>query len=42
MELVASGLPLRDAEHRRGEDRKQQRGVEVRESQNQAFFPIAM
>jgi hypothetical protein len=42
VQLGARSFALRDAEHRGGKDREQQRGIEVGECQNHDFFPIAM
>jgi hypothetical protein len=36
------GIPLRNAEHNRGEDGKQDRRAEVGEFQVHGFFPMAM
>lgn len=41
-ELVACAFALGDAEYGRSENGEQQRGIEVRESEHQDFFPIAM
>src|SRR5664280_1600707 len=39
---IARGIALGDAENRRGTEREQQGGVEVREFEGHCFLPIAM